>query len=89
MRERDAAVGGRTRTLGAPVGASGYGMPSKFESSVQRRQSPGLTPQPQSSVSFTPLQIAAAIRRRIPGFEMDCVPDFRQAIAASAAPCAP
>ena len=45
-----------TRTLGAPVGASGYGMPSKYESAVQRRQSPGLTPQPQSSVSFTPLQ---------------------------------
>jgi len=45
-----------TRTLGAPVGASGYGMPSKYESAVQRRMSPGLTPQPQSSVSFTPLQ---------------------------------
>ena len=50
------AVAPWTRTLGAPVGASGYGMPSKHESSVQRRQSPGLTPQPQSSVSFTPLQ---------------------------------
>jgi len=36
-----------------------------------------------AGISFTPLQIAAAIRRRIPGFELDCVPDFRQAIAAS------
>ena len=36
-----------------------------------------------AGISFTPLQIAAAIRRRLPGFEMDCVPDFRQAIAAS------
>ncbi len=36
-----------------------------------------------AGMSFTPLQIAAAIRERIPGFTMDCVPDFRQAIAAS------
>jgi nucleoside-diphosphate-sugar epimerase len=36
-----------------------------------------------AGISFTPLQIAAAIRRRIPHFAMDCVPDFRQAIAAS------
>ena len=45
-----------TKSLGTPVGAHGYGVPSKYESAVQRRQSPGLTPQPQSSVSFTPLQ---------------------------------
>lgn len=45
-----------TRALGAPVGASGYGMPSKYEANVQRRQSPGLTRTPLSSVSFTPLQ---------------------------------
>jgi sulfane dehydrogenase subunit SoxC len=45
-----------TRSLGTPVGALGYGAPSKYESSIQRRMSPGLTPQPQSSVSFTPLQ---------------------------------
>ena len=36
-----------------------------------------------AGISFTPLQIAAAIRERIPSFTMDCVPDFRQAIAAS------
>jgi sulfane dehydrogenase subunit SoxC len=45
-----------TRSLGAPVLATGYGTPSKYEANVQRRQSPGLTPQPQSGVSFTPLQ---------------------------------
>ncbi len=36
-----------------------------------------------AGVSFTPLQIAAAIRERLPQFEMDCMPDFRQPIAAS------
>jgi sulfane dehydrogenase subunit SoxC len=45
-----------TRSLGAPVAATGYGGPSTFEADVQRRQSPGLTRTPQSSVSFTPLQ---------------------------------
>ena len=45
-----------TRALGAPVVAAPYGSPSEFEASVVRRQSPGLTPQPQSSISFTPLQ---------------------------------
>ncbi len=45
-----------TRSLGAPVVTTGYGMPSKYEANVQRRQSPGLTPQPQASISFTPLQ---------------------------------
>jgi nucleoside-diphosphate-sugar epimerase len=36
-----------------------------------------------AGVSFTPAQIAAAIARRVPGFTMDCRPDFRQSIAAS------
>jgi nucleoside-diphosphate-sugar epimerase len=36
-----------------------------------------------AGVSFTPEQIAASIRRRLPQFAMDCQPDFRQAIAAS------
>ena len=45
-----------TRGLGLPVATDGYGKPSKFESNVQRRQSPGLTQTSQSSVSFAPLQ---------------------------------
>jgi nucleoside-diphosphate-sugar epimerase len=36
-----------------------------------------------AAISFTPRQIADAIARRIPGFRMDCQPDFRQAIAAN------
>jgi sulfane dehydrogenase subunit SoxC len=45
-----------SRTLGAPILASPYGVPSKYEANVQRRQSPGLTRTPHSSVAFTPLQ---------------------------------
>ena len=43
-------------TLGQPVAATPYGQPSKFETNLQRRQSPGLTRVPQASVSFAPLQ---------------------------------
>lgn len=42
--------------LGQPVVTDGYGKPSRFETNVQRRQSPGLTQTTQSSVSFAPLQ---------------------------------
>ncbi|TWO71810.1 sulfite dehydrogenase [Caenimonas sedimenti] len=45
-----------TRGLGQPVAADGYGKPSRFETNVQRRQSPGLTQTRQASVSFAPLQ---------------------------------
>lgn len=42
--------------LGQPVALEGYGKPSKYEANLQRRQSPGLTPTRQASVSFAPLQ---------------------------------
>ena len=59
-----------SRTLGAPILASPYGVPSKYEANVRRRESPGLTRTPQSSVAFTPLQnlfgiITPACRRSI------------------------
>jgi sulfane dehydrogenase subunit SoxC len=45
-----------SKTLGAPILASPYGTPSKYEAKIVRRESPGLTRTPHSSVSFTPLQ---------------------------------
>lgn len=42
--------------LGQAVVTDGYGKPSQYEANVQRRQSPGLTPTRQASVSFAPLQ---------------------------------
>ena len=43
-------------SLGQPVAANPYGLPSKYERGLARRQSPGLTQVAASSVSFTPLQ---------------------------------
>jgi len=45
-----------TTTLGMPVAANPYGLPSRYERALQRRESPGLTRVGGSSVSFTPLQ---------------------------------
>ncbi|MGA0865073.1 MAG: sulfite dehydrogenase [Burkholderiaceae bacterium] len=42
--------------LGMPVAANGYGVPSKYEKGLQRRESPGLTRVSAASVAFTPLQ---------------------------------
>jgi len=44
------------KTLGASVEAAPYGMPSKYEKDVIRRNVPFLTATTESSVSFTPLQ---------------------------------
>ena len=43
-------------TLGKPVVTHPYGQPSKFETALQRRESPGLTRVGAASVSFAPLQ---------------------------------
>ena len=45
-----------SKGLGQPVVTDGYGKPSKYETNVQRRYSPGLTQTRQASVSFAPLQ---------------------------------
>ncbi|MCP5254526.1 MAG: sulfite dehydrogenase [Zoogloeaceae bacterium] len=43
-------------SLGQPVAARPYGLPSRYESNLVRRESPGLTRVGGSSVSFAPLQ---------------------------------
>ena len=43
-------------TLGQPVATNPYGMPSKFESQLLRRESPGLARVGGASVSLRPLQ---------------------------------
>jgi sulfane dehydrogenase subunit SoxC len=43
-------------TLGLPVASTPYGLPSKYERNLVRRQSPGLTQVAAASVSFAPLQ---------------------------------
>ena len=43
-------------TLGQPVAATGYGMPSKYEKNLARRESPGLNRVAAASVAFSPLQ---------------------------------
>lgn len=43
-------------TLGMPVASTPYGLPSKYERNLVRRQSPGLTQVAAASVSFAPLQ---------------------------------
>jgi sulfane dehydrogenase subunit SoxC len=45
-----------TKGLGQPVAARPYGLPSKYEENLQRRESPGLTRVGAASVSFAPLQ---------------------------------
>ena len=45
-----------SKTLGKPVAANSYGVPSKYEHNLQRRESPGLTRVSAASVAFAPLQ---------------------------------
>lgn len=44
-----------TKTLGAGVATTPYGLPSSFEAHITRRHVPWLTASPISSVAFTPL----------------------------------
>ena len=59
VQEGDPAIlelPGYSKTLGNPVATNGYGVPSKYEHNLQRRESPGLTRVSAASVAFAPLQ---------------------------------
>ncbi len=63
-------------------------MPDALRATIELMNAPAEAVKQRGSynlagVSFTPEQIAASLRRRLPQFTMDCQPDFRQAIAAS------
>ncbi len=63
-------------------------MPDALRATLELMEAPASAIKQRGSynlagVSFTPAEIAAAIARRIQGFEMSYAPDFRQAIAAS------
>lgn len=45
-----------SKSLGQPVAARPYGLPSQYEKNLQRRESPGLTQVSAASVAFSPLQ---------------------------------
>lgn len=63
-------------------------MPDAIRATLQLMDAPAAAVRERGSYnlaafSFTPAEIAAEIARRVPGFTLDCVPDFRQAIADS------
>jgi nucleoside-diphosphate-sugar epimerase len=63
-------------------------MPDAIRATLELMDAPGTQVKERGSynlaaVSFTPQEIAAAIRKKIPGFEITYAPDFRQQIADS------
>ncbi|XHS77454.1 NAD-dependent epimerase/dehydratase family protein [Burkholderiaceae bacterium UC74_6] len=63
-------------------------MPDALRATIELMEAPAEAVKQRGSynlagVSFTPDEIAAAIKKRIPEFEIAFAPDFRQAIAAS------
>ena len=63
-------------------------MPDAIRATIELMDAPAASIHERGSYnlagfSFTPREIAEAIRLRIPGFELSCEPDFRQAIADS------
>jgi nucleoside-diphosphate-sugar epimerase len=63
-------------------------MPDAIRATIELMEAPAASIKERGSynlagISFTPKEIAAAITREVPGFQVRYQPDFRQAIAAS------
>jgi len=63
-------------------------MPDAIRATLELMEAPGAAIRERhaynlAGTSFTPGLVAASIARRVPGFTLRCVPDFRQAIADS------
>lgn len=77
-----------TSFLGADTALPMMYMPDAIRATLELMDAPAPAIQERSGynlagLSFTPAQMAAAIRRHIPAFTIDYAPDFRQAIADS------
>lgn len=62
-------------------------MPDAIRATLELMEAPAVQVRERGSYnlagfSFTPAEIGQAIARRVPGFELACAPDFRDAIAA-------
>ncbi|HSW03229.1 NAD-dependent epimerase/dehydratase family protein [Aquabacterium sp.] len=81
-------TGRYTSFLGADTRLPMMYMPDAIRATIELMEAPAERIAERGSynlgaLSFTPQEIGDAIARRIPGFTLDCAPDFRQAIADS------
>jgi len=81
-------LGRYTSFLAADTALPMMYMPDAIRATLELMEAPAEKVRERGSynlagTSFTPVQIAEAIARYVPGFSLECVPDFRQAIADS------
>lgn len=80
--------GAYTSFLGADTALPMMYMPDAIRATLELMEAPADSVRERhaynlAGISFTPVQIAQAIARLVPGFSLRCEPDFRQAIADS------
>ena len=80
--------GAYTSFLGADTALPMMYMPDAIRATLELMEAPAESVRERhaynlAGISFTPVQIAQAIARLVPGFSLRCEPDFRQAIADS------
>jgi nucleoside-diphosphate-sugar epimerase len=80
--------GAYTSFLGADTALPMMYMPDAIRATLELMEAPAESVRERhaynlAGISFTPVQIAQAIARLVPGFSLHCEPDFRQAIADS------